>query len=236
MEQLRAIRSGSEGSAIIALNGCHKELKEAIKRAAELDQALTEPALQDLKRARAALEAPWAFLQTEPDLGEDIRDAAVKLDDTLKRETFFRELPTIDQLARVVEKAYKQRYQNALSTRADAYTQALKILQSTPGWQELDDDQRRRIANPLESRCQTSLPQPIPIPELRSDLDACPARLGKAVEELLLLQEGALLVKVNIGSYFSGGIENEEQLTSSLKALRDDCLHHLGAGKKVLIQ
>ena len=236
LEQLRAIRSGSEGSAIIALNGCHKELKEAIKRAAELDQALTDPALLDLKRARTALEAPWAFLQTEPDLGGDIRDAAVKLDDTLKRESFFRELPTIDQLARVVEKAYKQRYQNALSTRVDAYTEALKMLQSTPGWQELDDDQRRRIANPLESRCQTSLPQPIPIPELRSDLDACPARLGKAVEELLLLQEGALLVKVNIGSYFSGGIESEEQLTSSLKALRDDCLHHLGAGKKVLIQ
>ena len=45
------------------------------------------------------------FLQAEPDLGEDVRDAAVKLDDTLKRETFFRELPTIDQLARAVERS-----------------------------------------------------------------------------------------------------------------------------------
>jgi hypothetical protein len=80
------------------------------------------------------------------------------------------------------------------------------------------------------------MPRPIPIPELRSDLDACPARLGTAVDELLLLQEGARLIKVNIGSYFSGGIENEEQLIASLNALRDDCLHHLGAGKKVLIQ
>ena len=215
LEQVRAIRSGSEGSAIIAFNGCHKELKEAIKRAAELDNALTEPALLDLKRARAALQSPWAFLQTEPDLGEDIRDAALKLDDTLKRESFFRELPTIDQLTRVVEKAYEQRYQNALFARANTYAQALGTLQSTPGWKELDEDQRERIAAPLESRCQTSLPQPIPIPELRSDLDACPARLGKAVEELLLLQEGARLVKVNVGSYFSGGIESEEQLTSS---------------------
>jgi hypothetical protein len=236
LEQLRAIRAGGEGSAIIAFNGCHKELKEAIKRAAELDNALTEPALLDLKLARAALQSPWAFLQTEPDLGEDIRDAALKLDDTLKRESFFRELPTIDQLTRVVEKAYEQRYQNALSARANAYTQALNTLRSTPGWEELDEDQRRRIAKPLESRCQTSSRESIPIPELRSDLDAGPARLGKAVEELLLLQEGARLVKVNVGSYFSGGIESEEQLTSSLNALRDECLHHLGAGKKVLIQ
>jgi hypothetical protein len=236
LEQLRAIRSGSEGSAIIAFNGCHKELKEAIKRAAELDHALTEPVLHDLKRARAAIQSRWAFLQAEPDLGEGIRDAAETLDDSLKRETFFRELPTIDQLARVVENAYEQRYQNALSARADAYTRALNTLRSTPGWEELDEDQRRRIAAPLESRCQSTLPQPIPIPELRSDLDACPPRLGKAVEELLLLQEGARLVKVNIGSYFLGGIENEDQLTASLNALRDECLHHLGAGKKVLIQ
>ena len=100
LEQLRAIRSGTEESAVIAFNGCHSELKEAIKRAAELDQALTEPALHDLKRARAALETPWAFLQAEPDLGEDVRDAALRLEDTLKRETFFRELPSIDQLAR----------------------------------------------------------------------------------------------------------------------------------------
>ena len=34
---------GGEESAILAFNGCHNELKEAIKRAAELDQALTDP-------------------------------------------------------------------------------------------------------------------------------------------------------------------------------------------------
>jgi hypothetical protein len=91
---VRAIRSGSEQSAIVAFNSCHSELKEAIKRAAQLNQDLNEPALYDLKRAR----------------------------------------------------------------------------------------------------------------------------------------------EINIGSYFSGGIENEEQLTASLNALRDDCLRHLGAGKRVLIQ
>jgi len=236
LEQVRAIRSGSEESAVIAFNGCHSELKEAIKRAAELDQALSEPALHDLKRARVVLEAPWSFLQAESDLADHVHDAAVRLEDTLKREAFFRELPAIDQLARVVEDAYKQRYQDAFSARAEAYTQALKTLQSTPGWEELEDEQRRHIAGPLESRAQASATKPIPIPELRSDLDACPARLSRAVEELLQLQEGSRLVKISVGSYFSGGIENEEQLNASLNALRDDCLHHLGAGKKVLIQ
>jgi hypothetical protein len=235
-EQQRAIRTGSEASAILAFNGCHSELKEATKRATELQQALTDPALHDLKRARAVLDTAWSFLQAEPDLPEGVREAALRLVDTLKRETFFRELPAIDQLARTVEDAYGQRLRDALSARADVYTQALKTLQSTPGWEELDADQRRLVAGPLESRAQASPTRPIPIPELRSDLDACPARLSRAVEELLQIQEGTRLVKISVDSYFSGGIESEEQLDASLKALRDECLHHLGAGKKVLIQ
>jgi hypothetical protein len=236
LEQLRAIRSGTEESAVIAFNGCHSELKEAIKQAAELEQSLTEPALHDLQRARRALEVPWAFLQAEPDLADGVREAASRLQDTLKRETFFRELPAIDQLARVVEDAYNQRLQNALSARAEAYAQALETLQSTPGWAELDEDQWHRIAGPLQSRSQRSPARAIPIPELRADLDACPARLRRAVEELLQVQEGPRLVKISVTSYFSGGIESEEQLDASLNALRDACLHHLGAGKKVLIQ
>ena len=186
--------------------------------------------------ARKALELPWSFLQAEPDLDEGVGDAALRLEDTFKRETFFRELPVIDQLARVVNDAYSQRLRDALTARAAAYGQATKTVESTPGWHELDEDQRRRVTGPLISRAQATPERPIPIPELRADLDACPARLNRAVEELLQIQEGARLVKVSVGAYFSGGIESEEQLDASLDALRDECLHHLGAGKKVLIQ
>ncbi len=236
LEQLRSIRSGSEESAIVAFNGCHSELKEAIKRSAELEQVLTEPAIHDLKRARKALETPWVFLRSEPDLSEDVREVATKLEDTLNRESFFRELPAIDQGARVIEQAYTSRYEAAMSDRAQVYTEALATLQATPGWEGLDEEQRKRVAGPILSRAQATLSQPIPIPELRADIDACPARLNRAIEDLLHLQEGSRLVKVSVGPYFAGGIESEEQLDAALKGLRDDCLHHLGSGKTLLIQ
>jgi hypothetical protein len=236
LDQLRAIRSGGEESAITALSGSHHDVKEAIKRAAELQQALTGPVLHDLKRARAVLESPWSFLQSESDLAESVREAAHRLEDTLLRETFFRELPAIDQLTRMVENAYQHRLQAALSARTAAYAQAVQTLQATPGWEGLDEDHRRRVAEPLESRTQASPARPIPIPELRADVDACPVRLRKAVADILQIQEGARLVTINFDSYFSGGIESEEQLDASLNALRCECLHHLGAGKKVLIQ
>ncbi len=236
LEQVRAIRSGGEESAIIAFNGCHSELKEAIKRAAELEQAITEPAILDLKRARETLGTAWAFLRAEPDLSEEVREAAAVLEDTLERESFFRDLPAIDQNARAIEQAYKGHYNNAVEKRIRVYSKALATLKATPGWGELDEDQQERIARPLLSRTHSPSAHSVPIPELRSDIDACPARLNRAIEELLQLQEGSRLVKMSVGSYFAGGIESEEQLEAALQALRDDCLHHLGAGKKVLIQ
>jgi hypothetical protein len=236
LEHVRAIRAGSEASAILAFIGCHSDLKEAVKRTAELERTLTEPALLDLERARKVLDAPWSFLQSEPDLPEDVRSSAVRLEDTLKRETFFRELPAIDQLALAVETAYNDRLGAAIAARADAYTKALAVFRATPGWESVDEEQRRLVAGPLESRADATLARMIPIPELRADIDACPARLDRAVQDLLQIREGERLVKISAGSYFSGGIESEEQLEASLGALRDECLHHLGAGKKVLIQ
>jgi len=49
------------------------------------------------------------------------------------------------------------------------------------------------------------------IPLLRSDLAACSGRLSSAVEEMLRLVDGNRIVRVTASSYFSGGIETEEQ-------------------------
>jgi len=122
------------------------------------------------------------------------------------------------------------------SARRRCLARAVAALKSRPGWETLDEEQRRRVAGPLETRAEAKLARPVPIPELRADIDACPARLDRAVQELLQIQEGERLVKISAGANFSGGIESEEQLEASLGALRDECLHHLGAGKKVLIQ
>ena len=70
-------------------------VEEAIKRGAELAGALTPPRLQDVTRSRRALSAHWGFLKDEPDIGDEVREHAEKLEDLLARETFFKELPLI---------------------------------------------------------------------------------------------------------------------------------------------
>ena len=231
---IRTIRPRRDCPALQEFSANHKGLKDAIGRAANLANALTEPHLLDLARARRALNVAWAFLRNEPDLEEALRTKAEELTDLLQRETFFRELPSIDQHARAVEAEYARRYEDALSRRVTVYTKALERLTATPGWAELDDAQKARLAGPLRG-CAERDPGST-IPQLRSDYDACEARLRAALAEVRRLIDGERIVNVSVGSYFSGGIETEEQLDAALEGVREECARLIGAGKKVIVQ
>ncbi|MGE3424945.1 MAG: BREX system P-loop protein BrxC [Dehalococcoidia bacterium] len=236
LDQMRTIRGGKEDQAILAFNSCYKELKEAIKRGAELSKALDESRLHDIQRARKALDGIWPVLRDEQGLGDEPGEHAGKLADLMAKETFFRELPAIDQHTRALEQLHKRLHAEAAEARAKAYAAAVDKLRGTPGWEQLGEDQQQRVAGPLVSRSATSGTEGMAIPLLRSDLDACSGRLAHAVEEMLRILDGNRLVRVNGASYFSGGIETEEQLDQALAGLREKCLELIAAGKKVLVQ
>jgi hypothetical protein len=235
LSNIVGFRRQRDCQALKAFTACHQELKEAIKRGAELANALTEPALHDLGRARRALDSLWPFLQHEPDLSDAIREHAAQLADLMARETFFRELSAIDQHAKGLETAYQERLNMALDARSQAYASALQCLRSTPGWEDVGEDQRGRIAESLAAYTVAKATDPS-IPQLRADLDACPVRRDKAVEELMRLLAGNRVVKVSASSFFAGGVENEEQLDQALDGLKEQCLELIAAGKKVLVQ
>jgi hypothetical protein len=239
LDQMRAIRAGKEEQAILSFNGSYKELKEAIKRGAELSQELNETRLLDLVRARKAIDQLWPCLQEEPDLVDEVAEHAEQLRDCLAKETFYRQLADIDQHGRALEQEYGRLHAEAISQRAEAYGAALNQLRSTPGWEALaglGEEVQQRVALPLASRATTEGSEAMPIPLLRADLAACSGRLAAAVEEMLRLVDGSRLVRVEASNFFSGGIESEEQLEQALNGLKDQCLELIGAGKKVLVQ
>lgn len=234
LDQMRSIRSGKDDNAILTFNAAHRELKEAIKRSAELMQTLTEPRIHDLRRARQAMSIAWPFLKNETDVGDDLRSRAATLEDALARETFFRDLPTIEQHAHAIEVEYDRRLNNEIMACRDAYTKALAELRKTPGWAELDEETQRSISRQLElAIIHPEAAQSIVL--LRSERDACSARLANAIQSVLRAKEGERLVAIHIGPYFSGGIETEEQLDAALTGIREECLPLIGAGKKVVV-
>ncbi len=233
--QMKAILRGSEDNAIATFNTSHRAIKDAIKRAVELEQVLNEPRLHDLERARKAHSSLWRFLSQEADIADDLRTRATELDDLLQRETFFKELPAIEQHTRTLEVEYQRRFDEALDARIAAYAKAFERLVKTPGWTELDEDQQHRLAEPFE-RGQKRDEGRVPIPQLRADRDACGGRLSAAIAELRRTIDGERVVAVSVGSYFAGGIETEEQLEAALDGVREECARLIGAGKKVIVQ
>jgi hypothetical protein len=231
---MKAILRGSEDNAVATFNASHRGIKDAIKRGVELEQALNEPRLDDLERARRALGSLWPVLRQEADIPEELSQRAATLKDLLARETFFKELSSIEQHAKAIEVEYQRRFDQATTARAAAYDAALVTLASTPGWSDLDDQERKRIASPLEAGRRHD-PE-ASIAQLRADLDACEGRLTSAVADLFCTLDGERLVTVSLGSYFTGGVETVEQLDAALQGIREECSRLIGAGKKVFVR
>ena len=105
----------------------------------------------------------------------------------------------------------------------------------TPGWDELDENAQQRLAEPFQRGMRQDT-QPVPIPQLRADRDACEGRLRAALAELRRIIDGERVIAVSVSSYFDGGIETEEQLDAALDGIREECAKLIGAGKKVIVQ
>lgn len=235
VDQMRAIRNGTEDDAIITFNAAYKNIKEAIKRGVELKKALTKSALIDLAQARTVLDHIWPFLEKEADLPSGFEDSASTLADLMAKETFFREIATIAQTAAELKLEYDHRFITAVDARATAYREALDKLCRMDAWSELNEEQQARIAQPLRLRT-TDVPATTSIAFLRSELSACQHHLKKAVKEMMELIEGNLLVTLSAGDFFGARIETPEQLSAALEAIKQRIEKLLGEGKKVLVQ
>ena len=234
-DQMKAIIHGPEASALATFNASHRSIKDAVRRAAEICQSISEPQLRDLARARSVIKDQLPFLEREPNISEALLLKANELKDLLARESFYRELASIDQISSLIEVDYASRFNEALNSRCNTYSRAIEILQKTSGWTELDAATKLRIILPLENGTRREVGN-TPIPQLRSECEACDSRLRAAVAEVRRLVEGGRLVTVNVSNYFADGIETEEQLDSAMQGIRDECAKLIGSGKKVIVQ
>lgn len=240
--QMKAILRGSEDNAIATFNASYRAIKDAIKRAVELEHVLTESRLADLQRASQAHANLWSFLNREPDIAEELRTCAAALEDLLARETFFKELQSIERHTKIIEAEYNRRFDEAMSLRTVVYAAACEQFSKAPAWLALTDEdqdrlqsERDRLAAPLE-RLSKRDPVSVPIPQLRSDCDACDGRLRAALLELNRIIDGERVVTFSVATYFAGGIESEDQLDAALDGVREECARLIGAGKKIFIQ
>ena len=236
LEPIKDIRWGTDETAISEFNASFQTIKEGIRRAGELKQALTPPVVHDVEVARRALQTQWPFLEVEPDLDDDIRTSAERLTDLLKRETFFRELSAIDACREAIDKEHDSRFGEALAAKIEVYSAALDQLVAMVGWIGLDDEVKEEIARPLRRHADDDGTVTTSIRELRSDRDACPSRLQRAAKCVYTVIEGDRIAPLDVRPFFRGGIDDIEQLEAALDGIRDECERLIADDKKIIIE
>jgi hypothetical protein len=235
LAQARAIDRGTEDSAIAGFNASYQTIKDGIRRAAEIEKELTPAALTIIESARQALVWGQA-LDAEPDLEPAVREAVDNLKDALERETFFRDLPDVNQWASAVRAEYDRRFREALAGKVSAYQSALVQLFDEPGWADLDPVAKAEIANELRRHADDDGSDAPALTQLRSDRDACLTRLQAAVSKVHDAVEGDRIVAVDIAPFFRGGVDNTDQLDAALGGLREECERVIADGKKIVIR
>jgi hypothetical protein len=234
LEQVRAIQRGTEEQAISGFLASHRQIRETVARCAELKSALTDANLEMFGRARRTLIEDWPFLKQEADLADSTQEAASALADLLARESFFRDLPPIARHTGTIHADFTRRFADAQTARTSVYRVALADLHSIPSWSDLAAEQQSTISRPLAT-CVEPTPDST-IPMLRLDIEVCPSRLAKAKADVLRAIEGARLVEVRIGEFFTDGIETEEQLEAAVASLRDHVGKLIAAGKRIILR
>jgi hypothetical protein len=233
-QQMRSIQRGTEENAITTFSATHKLLKEAILRVAELSRCLTEPALRAIERAREAV-AKLPILSAEADFDPDLAVRGEALVDILSKETFFRELPVMNQTARAIEDEFERRLKSAIAERVTAYLDAHDALVATPAWEKLTEEQHSEVARPIRQGTNQSI-DGTSLQQVRTETELCRSRLAAAIQRVYELVEGARLATVSIERYFTGGIENVEQLEQALTGLREEFSRLIGEGKKIIVR
>jgi hypothetical protein len=235
LERVAEIMRGRSADTVHVFNTAWRELKEALRRSHELSERLTDAALVDLQHARQVVAAKLPVLSAEPDLDPALAARGAALADILQRETFFRELGTLDDHARKLAAEHDRRFTQAVEVRQAAYVAASQALAATPGWGQLTGAQQLEVSAPL-TRCLAPPAPGTPIPQLRADADACDGRLAAARRRVAELVDGRRLVRVRVSSFFEGGIDDADVLVGAIQRLREHCEELIRDGKKVHLE
>lgn len=232
---IRSITRGTDEAAVGEFNTSFQSIKDAMKRAGELD-AVTDEAIADVVAAQHALTTQWPLLQSEPDLDASIRDTADSLADLLKRETFFRELSAIESARQTLVTEHNERLAQALSEKVSVYEAALKVLVAMEAWSGLSDDVKAEISAPLRHHAEDDGGSAGSIQQIRADRDACEGRRNEAMAKVHAVIDGDRIAHIDLRSYFGDGVETAEQLAAVLDGIREKCEELIAADKKIVIR
>ena len=239
--QMKAILRGSEDNAIRTFNASHT-LDQGRDQARRRARAGARPSrsLHDLERARAGARGQRGRSSTRsPTSTDELREhAAAELEDLLARETFFRELPTIEQHARAIEPSTSAATPRRSTTRVAAYKEALDELMKTPGWARARRGPAAQASpRPLERGRTPTAPTRRRSRCCATETDACARRASRRRSRRCCASIDGERVVTRRASAATSPAASRPRSSSRRRStgIREECARLIGAGKKVIV-
>ncbi|MBF0306835.1 MAG: BREX system P-loop protein BrxC, partial [Alphaproteobacteria bacterium] len=137
LEQARGILRGSDAQAIQGFNAAWATLKDVIRRAGEMERVATPVAIDRAVRARHLLGVWWPQMSGEPDIDDDLRDAARELAVLAEGDEWYNGNVRMQGLLDRLTVARDQTWLAVALDAADANRAALARLEAHPSWPRL---------------------------------------------------------------------------------------------------
>ncbi len=213
-------------------------LRDGVTLLRRMETDLTDPALQQLREADAALQHDWPGLLS---LGADeaVRIAAEGIAARLLAERPWEDVAALATQVELVRAAHRARRDALVAAHATRIEQAGEAMKRRPGFDRLDPDQRHQVLRHIREAALRDDERAPPIEALESQL-ASRLTQGEAkarahLDELLEGMGGTPVVEVEV-SLAGREIESEADLDRVLDELRRRVLHQLSAKHRVRLK
>jgi hypothetical protein len=245
-ESLAAIEAGSPDDCVSTLAGGGASLKGSHDQLHKIGECLDDDGLATIRQARLAAEQVWPQLESHG--RADLAPTAEELQGLLASESFFESLPAMRAIAKDMVTAYHGLYEKAHADRTEKFDQAIDKIKGRPEWSAVSNSMRGPVLGPLASRCCAEMDLPdsglackacgATVSQMESDMAALGGLFAQVVAQVqkLTTPPEVKMERVRIADFFSGAVENEEQVKQAVARLQDHLLKLLDEGVKIVVE
>ncbi len=245
-DTLAAIEAGSADDCVNTLSGSATSLKAARERLRKLADCLDDTGLATIRQARTAADQMWPQLEGRGQTGP--AEKVAELRGLLASETFYESFPKIGAITNEVGSAYRALYQQVHADRTGQFAQAVERVKGRAEWSAVPETMREPVLTPLTGRSCPDLDLPAggmacqrcraTLSQMESDLAALGGLLAGVVAQIqkLTAPPDKKVQRVRLAEFFSGPVDNEEQVRQAVTRLQDHLLKLLEEDVKIIVE
>lgn len=248
-QTLLGIQSSTSDDCVRILTETGTLFKETRERIKDIREALTDKAIDQLRKAKTAIDEVWprlAFRTPQPEVVESVEE----LKGLLGSDQLLDQLDKIDADTHTIITAYCSAYLDLFDRRQKAYAKAIEDLRNQPEWEVISPEAADTLLGPLKVRVGADEDRDrvdsggslgrATLTEMESDLAAVEGLKASVLAQLRQItlgkQSKAPVRRVRVAEFLNKPILSQQDLETALTQLRDELQKIIDEGGTIVLE